>query len=62
MHEATPEAPLNVPAGHAVCAIEPAGQKNPAPQVAMHALVERPVSEPNVPAGHSSGAREPTGQ
>ena len=62
MHEAAPAAPLKVPAGHAVCAIEPAGQKKPASQVAVHALVERPVTAPYVPAGHSSGAREPAGQ
>ena len=62
VHEAAPAAPLKVPAGHAICASEPAGQKKPASQVAEHALVERPVTAPYVPAGHSSGAREPTGQ
>ena len=48
-----------VPAGHAVCAAEPAGQKKPTSQVAVQALVERPVPEPNVPAGHRVQAIAP---
>ena len=61
-HAPAPTALLNVPAGHAVGAVEPAGQKEPATHVAVHALVGRPVTFPNVPAGQSKGATERAGQ